>query len=193
MKLSDGIELYVARKRTTGFEFEHGESCLLRFLRGAGDVLLSQIRSQQVSAFLDGTVTSTITWRLKYQLLLRFFEYWSLRGMMPQLAMPPPRPFVRQTFVPYVLSRTQLRMLLRATIRNQEPRNLVDRQTLRTFLLLLYGTGALVGEVINLNIENLDLVHGLITIGRQSRQIPVGRDLREVYYDTWPGGLARDW
>ncbi len=46
-----------------------------------------------------------------------FFEYWSARGLVDQLPMPPriPPPLaLRQTFVPYIYTRNEVRLLLRA-------------------------------------------------------------------------------
>ncbi len=137
----------------------------------------------QVVAFLDAAATSDRTWRTKYQMLLRFFEFWFYRGAMADVPMPPPKPPVRQTFVPYVYSRAELRALLKATVQNQTPERTIDRQTLRTFLILLYATGARGGEVLQLRHEDVDLKGRLILFRGQSfrsRQIPIGSDLREI-------------
>jgi len=191
MKLSDGIEQYVQRKRASGHVFEKGESNLAAFSRHVGDVHLSQVKTQQVLTYLNGSDTGAITWRLKYQMLFRFFDFWSARGAMAELLMPPPRSRVRQTFVPYIYTRAQLRALLKATVQNQKTIRRVDRQSLRTFILLLYGTGALVGEMLDLMHGDVNLEAGIITIRSRnfsrSRQIPIGSDLGDVLwkYITW--------
>ena len=110
---------------------------------------------------------------------------------MPELLMPPARAKVRQTFVPHVYTRAQLRALLKATSQNQNPLRGVDRQTFRTFILVLYATGALVGEVLNLKHADVNLESGMMTIRSKSfsrsREIPIGADLRDVLrkYLTW--------
>jgi integrase/recombinase XerD len=191
MKLSEGVENYLVSKRTSGYVFQRGESCLVGFFRKVGDLQLTQVTAHEILTFLDGQGTSTITWRLKYYVLMRFFDFWCARGAMPVLLMPPLRPKVRQTFVPHIYSRAELRALIKATTRTQRPRRGVDRQTLRTLILLLYGTGALVGEVVNLRHEDVNLKEGLITIRSasptRSRQIPIGDDMRDVLqkYLTW--------
>lgn len=191
MKLSDGIEQYVMSKRASGHIFEKGESNLAAFSRYVGDVHLSQVKTQQVLTYLNGPVTSTVTWRLKYQILFRFFDFWCSRGAMPELLMPPQRSKVRQTFVPYVYTRVELRALLQATAQNQKPIRSIDRQTLRTFILILYGTGALAGEMLSLLHGDVDLEAGQMTIRSKSfsrsREIPIGADLLDVLrkYLTW--------
>jgi integrase/recombinase XerD len=191
MKLSDGVEQYVVRRRASGHIFEKGESNLTAFSRHVGDVDLRQVRTEQVLTYLNAPITSTITWRLKYQMLFRFFDFWASRGVMPELLMPPPRPPVRQTFVPYIYTRAELRALLRATARLQNPFRRIERQTLRTFIILLYGTGALVGEMVNLMHRDVNLEAGMITIRSKSfsrsREIPIGADMQDVLrkYLNW--------
>ena len=191
MKLSAGIEQYVIGKRARGYLFERGESSLVGFSRHVGDVELDQVKAQQVMTYLDGTITSIITWRLKYYVLLRFFGFWCSRGTMPPLLMPAPRSKVRQAFVPYVYTRPELRALLKATAQNQKPIRSIDRQTLRTIILVLYGTGALVSEVLNLKHVDLDLGKGLMTMrsrsSGRSRELPIGTDLQDVLqrYMVW--------
>jgi integrase len=106
--------------------------------------------------------------------------------------MPPPKPPERQTFVPYVYSRAELRALLKAVAQDQHKRDrALDRQTLRTMILLLYGTGARMGEIINLLHDDVDLKGRLITISHpnsaRSRSIPIGPDLCDVLskYLSW--------
>jgi integrase len=191
MKLCDSIEMYVTKKRTAGLIFYKGESNLLAFHRYVGDLHLDQINTGQVQMYLDKVHISTATWRLKYQVLERFFEFWHFRGEIPQFSMPPPRAPVRQSFIPYIFTRSEIRGLLKATVNNQRPIRRVEKQTLRTFILILYATGALVGEVLNLKLEDVDLKAGMITMtgggASRSRQIPIGEDMHDVLkkYLTW--------
>jgi integrase/recombinase XerD len=194
MKLSDGIEQYVRRKHANGHMFERGQSNLVAFSRHVGDLHLSQVKAQQVMTYLNGSDTTDITWRLKYYVLSRFFDFWSARGAMFELQLPLPRPKVRQTFVPYIYSRRELRALLKATEQNQKATRQIDQQTLRTFILLLYGTGALVGEMLNLMHDDVNLETGMITIRSKSfsrsREIPIAADLQEILRNTYPGRLG---
>jgi site-specific recombinase XerD len=191
MKLSDGIEQYVVGKHAGGLAFERGESNLAAFFRQVGDVDLGQVTAQQVLTYLNGPETGAITWRLKYRILFRFFDFWFSRGAMPELLMPPARAKVRQTFVPYVYTRAQLRTLLKATAQNHNPLRSLDRQTFRTFILVLYATGALVGEMLSLKHADVNLETGIMTIRcksfSRSREIPLGADLRDVLrkYLAW--------
>jgi integrase/recombinase XerD len=106
--------------------------------------------------------------------------------------MPPRRPVIQQTFVPYTFSREDIRKLLRATRQPpcKWPSSLAP-QTMRTLVLLLYATGALVGEILGLTSDDVDSKAGFITIrsrrSYRTRRIPVGADLRNILetYVKW--------
>lgn len=193
MRLREGVALYVNHKRANGIGFQKGESNFQSLCRRIGDLPLSEIRPQDASRFLNGPHTSNATFRGKHSLLRHFFEYMAAREFMPEFSMPPNRPLVRQTFTPYIYSREELRRLLMATrYKSRWAFNvLVAPQTIRAFLLALYATGALVGEMIRLRFRDVDLNAGVITIysnrfGR-TRKLPLCTDLlKELQkYDRW--------
>jgi integrase/recombinase XerD len=191
MRLFDAVQRYVNWKRGMGYSFERGETNLLAFSRQIGDIELPDVKPDHISGFLTSKRVSTITWRLKFWILHRFFEHWSNRGFMPELVMPVPKPFVRQTFVPYVFTKTELRSLLKATNRNNKSIIKIDGPTLHTVILFLYGTGAAVGESVRILQSDVDLQNGFVTIRsprfHRSRTIPIGRDLLEALrrYEFW--------
>jgi integrase/recombinase XerD len=184
VKLSEGIERYVAQKREVGLLFDHGEELFHGFYRRVGDVHLSQLTARDVLRFLDEPLTSTVTWRGKHQLLAQFFAFWSCRKMVSEFLMPPQRLPVRQTFVPHIYTRAEVRALLGATAQVQKRNSLIDAQTFRAFLILLYGTGSMLGEMIALRCDDVDLRNGFLTIrstnNRRTRRLPIGHDLQEV-------------
>ncbi|ADW69040.1 integrase family protein [Granulicella tundricola MP5ACTX9] len=164
---------------------------LLQLCQYLGPVALAAVTAKDVLGFLDGQSIGSRTWRLKHQMLSRFFEFWSARAVLPGLRMPPQRPEVRQTFEPYIYSRAEIQSLLRAARTDHHPTRLVDPQTLRTFILFLYGTGALTGEILGVKDADVDLETGMLTIvsarWNRSRSIPLSRDLCEVLqkYRNW--------
>jgi integrase/recombinase XerD len=189
MKFSDGINQYVTHKQAIGIKFESGRRYLVSLSRRIGDIDLSQIKIEQVLTFLNNSDAAVATWRLKYYALLRFFDFWASRGAMPYLPLPPPRLGARQSFIPYVYSRAELRTLLRLKEKNQ--RITIDQPMMRAFLLTVYGTGASVGEVIGLLVEDVNLKTRNIAIRNKSpsksRRIPICNDLCEILqkYLSW--------
>jgi integrase/recombinase XerD len=183
MELVEAVETYVERKRSLGVTFEKSAQNLRSFSKRVGDVPLETITPGQMLAFLNGPRSSTVTWRVKYNLLKHFFEYWAARGMLHALPMPVVRPPVPRTFVPYIYTRNEVRILLRTARASQRLATCgIDSVTLRTFLVFLYATGALVGEALGLLREDVDLKKGAITIRgsrfNRSRTIPIAPDLQ---------------
>jgi integrase/recombinase XerD len=185
MTIFECARVYVGKKQIAGFSYIKSASTLWAFCKQVGDVPLGCINPRQVSAFLAGPQTSTVTWRHKYSLLKNFFEYWAARGELQALPMPPIRPPSPQTFVPYVYSRTELRLLLSST-RSSQKRDacVIESRTLRAVLLFLYGTGAQTGEALRLLRASADLKNALITLQgsrfNRVRRIPICSDLQQV-------------
>ena len=89
------------------------------------------------------------------------------------------------TFVPCIYSRSEIHLLLSAVQSSQEKNGCkIDARTLRTLLLFLYGTGALVGEARRVLREDVDFNRRTIVIRgnrfNRSREIPIGPDLYKV-------------
>jgi integrase/recombinase XerD len=122
MKLLQGVQTYVDGKRLGRAAYAKGIQSLTSSCRHAGDVSLGNITERQVTSFLDGPRASAVTWRLKYNLLRNFFLFWVARKAVPALPMPPPRPPLVTTFVPYIYSRTEIRLLL-FTVRSSQKKN----------------------------------------------------------------------
>lgn len=185
MNLLQGVDTYIDAKRSGGAAYPGGIQALASFSRLAGDVPLSSISARQVAFFLEGPHTSEVTWHQKFNLLKNFFIFWLARKAIDTLPMPPRRPRAVSTFVPYIYSRAEICRLL-ATIRSAQKRNSckIDPRTLRAFLLFLYGTGAMVGEALNVLRDDVDFKRRMITIRsnrfNRSRLIPICADLLEV-------------
>ena len=185
MKLREGVQFYVDGKRVGGADYAKGIQTLSAFCRHAGNVEMSRISERKVASFLDVPSTSPVTWQHKYNLLRNFFLFWVARDALRAAPMPPARQPVASTFVPYIYSRTQIRLLLSAVRSSQEENGCkIDARTLRTFLLFLYGTGALVGEARRLLREDVDFKRRTIILRtnrfNRSREIPIGPDLYKV-------------
>lgn len=191
MTLLGGIEAYIDMKRAGGVLFYSAAKNLRSFSKKVGDVPLDTIRPAQILEFLNGPRTRAGTWRKKFSLLKLFFEYWSARGMLGASPMPPIRLPAAQTLVPYmpyVYTRNEVRLLLRATSlwgncswQNRDMARM-DSRTFRIFLLTLYATGMRTGEALNLLRKDVDVNRGAVSIRgglySRSRTMPIGPDLR---------------
>jgi integrase/recombinase XerD len=185
LKLVQAIETYVERKRSQGFAYSTTGANLLALGKSVGDIALERVTAREVSTFLDSSKLCPRTWEQRYLLVRAFFDYWLARGEIAVLPMPPRRKAARPSFVPYIYTHTEIRSLLKAVHRNKdEHARSIAPLTLRTLLIFLYGTGAAVGEALQLLVDDVD--HGKGTIAfrvkrfRLSRTIPIGPDLKQV-------------
>jgi integrase/recombinase XerD len=197
MKVSEGIEQYVACKRQGGLSYTGTESGLTYFMRKVGDVELNEVTSDDVLTYLSGPKTSPISWRRKHQQMSQFFTFCSDRGNLTTSPMPPPRPKVRQMFVPYIYSQEEIRALLRTTRTSQADRRcLIASQTLHTLLLFLYGTGATRSEALELTVADVNIKLGTVLIRKRracrSRSIPICKDLQIALkkYLRWRSNIS---
>jgi len=176
------MRLYLAHKRSMGWQFRAMESFLTTFSRAVRDVHLSSLTTYQVSEFLAGPKTSA---HYKYENLKRFFRYWKARGQLNSVPLPAPIPRGHSTFVPYIYSRTELRRMVSESVMNSTIRpRVIDPATFRTLLLFLYGTGVLLSEALTLRESAVDLKQDVMTVQRtvhaRKRTIPIGSDIHKL-------------
>jgi integrase/recombinase XerD len=201
MKLQDGIELYLDSRQTNTAPWSKGAQCLRSFNRQVGNLALDKVRVDQVVQFLDGSPVLATTRYNKYSIVRQFFLYWKARQKVHSLPLPPPRRTPERTFVPYVYSRAELQRLLTVAGTTQRDLNcVIGAHTFRTLLLLLYGTGAMLSEAVQLERRDVDFRRRRITFRssrtRRVRTLPIGADLYAVLrkYDGShrPKGAGRD-
>jgi len=194
MKLAAAVDMYVLHRCATGQKFESPALALRAFSRRYGKRTLQAITQTEVKQFLDVPQTGPATWRRKYGVLREFFTYWRCREELDAVPMPLAAPKYTPTFVPYIYCRSELRLLLDAVPRCQRNAGYrISAATLRTLLLLLYGTGMRVGEVLRLRLADVDLDNSVITIRGtkfyKSRLVPLGAGVVQVLrkYLATPG------
>jgi site-specific recombinase XerD len=185
LKLIEAIDTYVERKRSEGLSYGWSAWYLAVLGHQVGNVSLDAVDVRDIVKFLDGPKTSPGTWDAKYRLLRRFFDYWLARGEIGVVPMPVKRRAWQRPFAPYIYTQSEIRTLLKAVRGCQKAaRCCIDPVTLRTVLIFIYGTGALVGEALRLSIQDIDFQKGVVTIRRnrfnRMRTVPIGSDLRSV-------------
>jgi len=181
MKLAKVIQTYVTFKRSMGMHF-HSEDCLLRaFCRAAGGVDISNVKPAAVQAFLDGKGPVTAVWGLKFRVLRSFYRFAISRGFATHSPLPTSLPQLPPPFVPYIYSTEELRRLVAATHVIEAPESPLQARTVRTLLLLLYGTAMRIGEALSLTLNDVDLAQAVVTVRNakffKARLIPIGPKL----------------
>ncbi len=182
MNLQQLIQQYLTYRRSLGWRPRSSGGHLGGFGRFIGaDADITDVDLSQVQAFLAGTGQITSTWHTKYSILRSFFGYAVTRGYLAVVPLPTVVPQRPPAFVPYVYSHEDLRRLLQMADSVRRPRSCLEPVTMRTALLLLYGTGLRLQEVLNLNRTDVDCESSLLTVRHtkffKTRLVPFGPQL----------------
>jgi integrase/recombinase XerD len=185
MSTTSTITDYIQHNRSLGKRFVAEEVILLAFSRSVGKVPLHGIQPAMITRFVNRHGTSVETIAKKRRVLASFFLYAVTRCRLKTSPMPS---FERKrgaaSFTPYIFSEAELKRLLGAASAASGPRSEIDPDTLRTFVLLLYGAGLRRGEARRLEISDVDLPRSLLHIRRtkffKTRIVPVNARLCTV-------------
>ncbi len=191
MTLSSVIAEYLALNQSLGMRFQVDAGLLRAFQQHAGDVKLATISPEMISAFLRPRTHVTSTWLMKHRALRRLFQYAITRGLTMHSPVPTAIPRLPETFVPHIYSDEELRRLLAGVDETQaDVRCTISARTFRAALLLLYGAGLRLGELLALRRDDVDLDSGLMLIREskfyKSRQLPVGPRLTQILAEVAP-------
>lgn len=186
MKLINAITEFIGYRRSLGQRFTTDERNLRLFSQSLGrNIHVANVTKEQIEKFLVGKGCLPQSRSRKQHSLAAFERFLVSRGYHGSLPLPDRPRFKRNTFVPYILTRDELRRLLDA-VPNRRGR-LLHALTLRTVLLLLYGAGLRISEAVALNLCDVDASAGLLTI-RQSkfyktRLLTLGPQLNDAMSD----------
>jgi integrase/recombinase XerD len=183
MKLRDLIVDYVTFRQSMGQKFTTSANVLRAFCKAAGgdDTEADQVVPDRVLSFLGHP--TTCYWHHKYSALACFYRYATSRNYLVSSPLPTMVPKAPPRFVPYIYSENEVRRLLDATMSYRRAHILLEPNTFRAVLLLLYGAGLRISEALALTMLDVDLVARQLVIQQtkfyKSRIIPIGKDLND--------------
>lgn len=181
MKLIDVVTAYVAMQRSLGMRFTAADRLLRQFAGEMGNVEMADVQPEAVVAFLQGAGILTPTWRLKYNVLSGFYRFAISRGYCETCPLPATVPKLPPSQTPYVYSTEELRRLIDATPSLYNYRSKQQASMFRTLILLLYGSGLRIGEVLRLTMHDADLIDRVIVVRDtkffKTRLVPIGPKL----------------
>ena len=194
MRLSRVVESYIAHKRSLGMLFNSDAVLLHAYVKAMGDVDIRRIRPAAVRQFLYGVGPVTAYWFSKYHSLNPFYRYAIAHHHVSKNPLPLTKPCEPARFEPYIYTNQDMQRLIDAVDSRHRFVWILDPYTVRTLLLLLYGTGLRISEALRLNLDDLDVENRVLTIQEtkffKSRFVPVsedlGRVLREYLDRQWP-------
>jgi integrase/recombinase XerD len=185
MSTTSTIADYIQHNRSLGKRFVAEEAILSAFSRSIGKVPLHGIHPAMITRFVNRDGTSVETIAKKHRVLAGFFRYVVTRRRLKASPMPS---FERKrgaaSFTPYIFSEAELKRLLAAVPAATRPRSEIAANTLRTFVLLLYGAGLRRGEARRLKVSDVDLPRSLLHIRGtkffKTRIVPISASLSAV-------------
>ena len=187
MRLHDLVEAYIVYKRSLGMSFVSDAAVLRSFSRAMGDIAVDAVKPEPVLAFIAGTGPVTTRWGLKFCILRGFYRYAQERGPVSMSPLPIQAPKLPPPLTPYIYSTDELNRLVAATDTLQTPQSPLRADTMRSLLLLLYGTGMRIGEALSLTLSDVDLEERLLTVRNtkffKTRLVPVGSRLTNILSD----------
>ena len=186
--LGDLIEQFVCEKRACGYRYETENSALHsfdRFLVAAGleEKELPRTIVDAWTAKRPAERPSTQKWRIG---IIRgfalFLQRERIEAHIPDLRVAPTAH--RRDFVPFIFARDQVRALLAAVDQLPPSRKSPLRPKIMPEILrLLYGCGLRISEAMNLDVGDVDLVAGVLTIRDtkfgKDRLVPVAPTMAE--------------
>ncbi len=179
MKLSSAIENYVSLKRSLGAVFSVDARILRSFSRAMEDAPLEAITFEDCRKFCRGKGLPTRFWERKHESLRGFFRYLLTRRILVNSPFQEPAPRIQRTFRPYIYSHDELGRLLQAISQEKSRRSLLEPETLRTIILLLYGAGLRAGEALRLRPCDVNFQDRVLSIWGtkffKSRLLPIGK------------------
>ncbi len=186
MKLHTAVNQFIAYRKSLGEGFVKNSTRLNAFVRAMGQgVALADVKPEYVSSYLAGTTPAvTANWHGKYSTLRGFYQYAISRGYTKTSPLPVVIPKRPQSLVPYIYNTEELRALFDACLSYQKKKCRLEPYMVRTLLLLLYGAGLRISEVISLPLADADLSQRFLTIREtkfhKSRLVPLGKQLTQI-------------
>jgi site-specific recombinase XerD len=181
MKLSVAIEQFKTLKLSLGHAFSNVSHIFRNFLDEVGDNDLNDITAEQVETFLRGPGAVTPVYHRRYAAINGLFTFAIARCYCMSSPLPKVLPRRMTTFTPYIYSTEDLKKLLTAIPRIETHRPQIEAETLRLVLLLLYGATLRISEGLSLNVGDVDLTQGVLTIREskfyKTRLVPIGPSL----------------
>ena len=177
---------YLELRRGLGFELERDESRLENFLDFMRAKRVRRIKTALAVEFALLPEPRASVTKAGYLSAIRGFAQY-LSGIDPKTEVPPPG-LVRRGHrpQPYIYSDDEIVRILDAARQHPSTRRYALKpHTLYCLLGLLSVTGMRLTEALNLKVEDIDWVHGVLSVGRakfdQSRLVPLDKStLRQL-------------
>ena len=176
--LREGIADYLELRRSLGFKLKKDERLLLDFAQFMERRRATRITSKLALTWAQrpqSTDPNYLAGRLR---AIRSFARYRIVAD-PRTEIPPTDllPRQRSSFQPHIFSQEEMARLLAASLQRRRGAKPISRWSRYAIVGLLSVTGIRVNEALNLDLKDVDLDHGVLTIRNakfgKSRLVPV--------------------
>ena len=187
MRLQEVVESYIKYKHSLGMRFRSQAAVLHAYCRAMGNVEVAEVKPESVHAFIAGDGPVTARWIENHRVLKGFYRHAIARGLATVAPLPMEIPRLPLQSTPYIYTVDELKRLVAATDILRTPQSPLLASTMRTLLLLLYGTGMRIGEALSLTLHDVDLENCVLTVRDakffKMRLVPIGPRLTVALSD----------
>ena len=183
MNVAQCVQAYLGHKHACGYACIADVKILRRFVLCFGKLKISLIADHHIDEFLSRMTISNNTWQQYSDRLRRFFVFCFIRQRVRRIPKPKMKPGTPRTFYPHVYTRAEIRKLLDAAVTCQRsPHCTLGPETLKTIVLLLYGTGMKMREAVATLDSDVDFANSEVRLRGTFRRrvIPIGRDVKRL-------------
>jgi integrase/recombinase XerD len=176
--LREGIADYLELRRSLGFKLKKDERLLLDFAQFMERRRATRITSKLALAWAQRPETTDPNYLAGRLRAIRSFARYRIVAD-PRTEIPPADllPRQRSSFQPHIFSPVEIGRLLATSLQRRRGAKPISRWSRYAIFGLLSVTGMRVGEALNLDLKDVDLDHGVLTIRNakfgKSRLVPV--------------------
>src|SRR5713101_3132327 len=176
--LRDGIIDYLQLRRSLGFKLKKDERLLLdfaEFMKRRGACWITSKLALAWAQQPESTDPNYLAGRLRaIRSFARYRVLTDARTEIPPTDLLPRR---RSAFQPHIFHQEEIARLLAASLQRRRGAKPISRWSRYAIFGLLSVTGMRIGEALNLDLENVDLDNGVLTIRNakfgKSRLVPL--------------------
>lgn len=183
--LRAGISDYLELRRSLGFRLKKDGQLLLDFATFMEQRHATHILAKLAVQWAQQPASTDANYHAgRLRAVRSFARYRILTDPRTEIPATDLLPRHRSTFRPYIFSEEEVRRLLAASLQRRRGAKPISRWSRYAILGLLRVTGMRVGEVLNLDLEDVDLDTGVLTIRNakfgKDRLVPVHATTCEV-------------
>ena len=180
-----GVSDYLELRRSLGFKLKKDERLLLDFAAFMERRHAAHITAKLAVQWAQQPVSSDTNYHAgRLRAVRSFARYHILTDPRTEIPATDLLPRQRSTFQPHIYSEEEIKLVLAASLQRRRGAKPISRWSSYAIFGLLSVTGMRVGEVLSLDLEDVDLDNGVLTIRNakfgKDRLVPVHTTTCEV-------------